>query len=232
MALREFLLAGKWLHARVLHGWLPGGSPGCQHAAVATWGPATCGLCSAPIGVAHPLFTTRRDTRYAWITFSGCRLCGALRCGACADATCDVCGEPPVADTFPAVWLNTSRSMLWCRDWCVASEGRPLHAQQPGAPWWSCPECASGLCDPCARERKERCHCLARVVLGGVPPARAYLPPRFRELLRDPSLSVEAKRAALRAEIARIEADWARGIISRMERDQVALYDAALFELD
>lgn len=221
----------KWPPGKWLRGRLPRPRSSCQHATVTAWGQATCGRCSTPIGVAHPLFTMRRDTKYPWIPFSGCRICGALRCGECADATCDVCGDPLAPDVFPAVWLNTSRSTLWSRDWCVASDGRP-HQRQPGAPWWSCPECASGLCDPCARERRERCACLAKVVLGGVPPARAYLPRRLREQLRDPSVSVEAKRAALRAEIARVEADWARGIITAMERKQVAVYDAALFELD
>lgn len=67
-------------------------------------GQAQCGRCAAPIGVNHPIFTTRRDTGYSWQTFSGCRICGALRCASCAaglESRCDVCGDPLAEDVSP-----------------------------------------------------------------------------------------------------------------------------------
>lgn len=201
-------------------------------------GQARCGRCISPIGVEQPIFTTRHDTGYPWLSFSGCRICGALRCASCAAEAagrCDACGDPLIADVFPPVWLNSLS--IWGRGWCIASPsgGGPdrLHVRSsaPDAPWWSCLICGSELCDPCARDRGERCRCLARVVLGGRPPAAAYLPPDLRQQIRDPGRSRTGKEALLRAAISKIDADWERGVINGLEYATKQVYEAALREL-
>lgn len=70
------------------------------------------------------------------------------------------------------------------------------------------------------------------MVLGGRPPAVAYLPPDLREHLRDPGLARATKETLLRAAISKIDADWERGVINGLEYATKQLYEAALRELD
>ncbi|MBX3466109.1 MAG: hypothetical protein KF878_04305 [Planctomycetes bacterium] len=70
------------------------------------------------------------------------------------------------------------------------------------------------------------------MVLGGRPPAVAYLPPDLRKQLRDPGRPRAIKETLLRAAISKIDADWERGVIIGLEYARKQIYEAALRELD
>ncbi|MGE0711039.1 MAG: hypothetical protein AB7N76_28540 [Planctomycetota bacterium] len=205
----------------------------------AAWLRATCQGCGAGIGVRHSHFFANRSEEDAFDSFVGCRICGELRCWACTGGSerCLACDEPWEEDTYPQVWLHAHRSILWVNSWCLAcgaptrrQAGRPEPDQEPDARWYACPSCAAELCEPCARDRRDRCICRTTVMLRGVPRWAAYLPAEVRALHAglSPATRVEDLRRRRSALVDRYE----RGELTGLEACNTAYaLDGALSEL-
>lgn len=218
--------------------WLQGSAlapvPGRCHPHIMSSVQPRCTRCQMLIG-APPSIPAPGEASSTRDRFHGCRICGALACASCAADTgerCRECSEQMIANEYPPVWVNGWS--VWASGWCMASPPGELHVRPTGraAPWWACLVCAAEYCDPCARSRGERCRCLARIVLGADPPARAFLPPDLRRLVSEPRRSRSDKEALLRAAISRIDTDWERGVINDLEWRRREVYVAALRELN
>jgi len=185
------------------------------------------------------MFTAVLREKCGFDSFVGCRICGDLRCEACAGVSgiCPACEEPWQENTYPQVWLHRRRSTLWSNSWGLAcrsptrsTHGRPDPAREPDARWYACGSCAAEFCEPCARERAERCWCRATVALRAVPPWAAYLPDSVREL--HANLTEQEQAADLQQRRAAIVAEWDRGVLNKIEVEgRVGAIDGALSDL-